>query len=423
MSKTSVERFAVGSGTQSGAESSGWNGPLSIGMTTFERLNSVTYSPETVYDYKAKIRNRASATTTMDAVLNRMYVSNSDRAMTKHRHVSVPSFTTWSWNGGCFSFNGQFATDPSSLIIESVRNQAKTRVISKIRSAQTSLKGLVTVGEFGETVRMVNFAGKGLMSGMRSFLFDVQQNAGHWARRATPQNLARRIGQRWLEYSFGWKPLVADIDDGMRAIQRWQSRSLPSVQVRVGAESGINEILPFFNVSKSWYTISYQPRRRLRYGYKIYGSVGLTNPGLGSLAHEYGFKLDEFVPTLWELIPFSFLADYFVNIGVVIDALAFNSSAVQWLNYGELRECELSHDLRSHVLQSPASYKAYEDVIYLGPPFRHLRQRKLRGVQSLGHLTPTLEFRVPGTSTKWLNIAALAEHAAETSLKVRSFRL
>lgn len=34
----------------------------------------------------------------------------------------------------------------------------------------------------------------------------------------------------------------------------------------------------------------------------------------------FGFSAKEFVPTLWELLPWSFLVDYFTNVGDILDA-------------------------------------------------------------------------------------------------------
>jgi hypothetical protein len=289
--------------------------------------------------------------------------------------------------------------------------------VAKVRAAQTSLQGLVAAGEFGETVRMVNGAGRGLYNGVAGYLKSFDKK---FVKNLTPQNITRNIGKRWLEYVFGWKPFISDIDAGMKAFDRYLDIRNPTVPIRVGVESTEMNPMVRYSTSRAWYTIVYQPRLLKTYGYKIYGAVSLENPmSAGSMAHEFGIKLDEFVPTAWELIPFSFLADYFVNIGAVISAVSLNTSSVAWLNYGTKKEFFRTTDIVSRTLQAPNGYTTDDTSIYLGPPYQHRWTVKERGTQALSSLVPSLRFQIPGTSTKWANMSALATLHADAKLRLR----
>jgi hypothetical protein len=45
-----------------------------------------------------------------------------------------------------------------------------------------------------------------------------------------------------------------------------------------------------------------------------------------------GFDLKAFIPTVWEVIPYSFLVDYFVNIGDMLEAATTDTSIVKRLS-------------------------------------------------------------------------------------------
>jgi hypothetical protein len=51
-----------------------------------------------------------------------------------------------------------------------------------------------------------------------------------------------------------------------------------------------------------------------------------------------GFDLRSFVPTVWELVPYSFIVDYFSNVGDCLMALGVDTSGVTGLWRTEITE-------------------------------------------------------------------------------------
>jgi hypothetical protein len=271
---------------------------------------------------------------------------------------------------------------------------------------------------------MVNGAGRVIYRGVQGYFGDILKMMK--PRNLTPSGLLRSISSRWLEYVFGWKPFINDIDDGMRAIARLYVGRPPTVFVSAKSQSEEKNPSTAQIQTIAGHTVSLMPIQRKTYGYKIYGQVSISNQGVGSLAHEFGIKLDEFVPTLYELIPFSFLADYFVNLGAVISAWSLNTSVIRWLNYGEMRtsEVEISPALISYNGPTSPPWIIKEHYIEFGTPFKFVRFTKSRnGFPSYSGLVPSLQFQIPGLSTKWLNIAALALQHSDTSRRTRSYRV
>lgn len=402
---TKVEQHyrVLESRTNANGQWGNWGSQSGVVLNT---QNVASYPIKSTGNWRQRIAWRKSATTPFTGIEQKVVIANSDYASWNGRYPPIPGHTSGSGWRGNFSYDGAGPQDPTAYFIKSVQDQAIMAAVAKIRAAQTSLQGLVAAGEFGETVRMVNGAGRGLYNGVKDYLKSFDKK---FARGLTPRQLTRSIGQRWIENVFGWQPFISDIDAGMKAFDRYLDIRNPTVPIRVQASSSEMNQMTRYSVSRAWYTIVYQPRLLKTYGYRIYGAVSLELPmSAGSMAHEFGIKLDEFAPTIWELIPFSFLADYFVNIGAVISASSLNTSSVAWLNYGTLKQFDRTTDVVSKTLQAPTGWITDDTSIYLGPPYRHRWTVKERGTQSVGSLIPSLRFQIPGSSTKWANMSALA---------------
>lgn len=123
-------------------------------------------------------------------------------------------------------------------------------------------------------------------------------------RKAVKKAKASDFGGAWLEYSFGWAPTVADIGNAIQVLQE----PLKDVRIRAKAKGTgytITDSWPpsYWGQGKKW-TIT---DTALAYGV----DVAITNPNL-YLANKLGFVNPAQI--VWELIPFSFVVDWFVNV-------------------------------------------------------------------------------------------------------------
>lgn len=110
---------------------------------------------------------------------------------------------------------------------------------------------------------------------------------------------AKNFANNYLEFHFGWSPLVTDIGNAVEVLQSvW-----PPMNVTASAKQ-----------LKKWRTAT-------SYGYNDYSctaswrlqtKVEVTNPNY-NLANQLGFTNPALVA--WELVPFSFVLDWFVNVG------------------------------------------------------------------------------------------------------------
>jgi len=411
-SKTTVRHWLHTRNVPVEGEPEGWTAYWDY---TQEYENSVTHSGP-IADFRGKIARKESATSYLDGVEHRCWEGTTDRIFIQRYVTDLPFIIGGiETRGGLGSLSYDPAI-PSDALVPSVQSQCKTRIINQIRSANESLKGLVSAGEFGETVRFVNGTGREVFRRLWPYLHDLEKIG----RTVTPQNLLRSISRRWLEYSFGVRPLIADIDDAFKALGRLATERQPRLLVRTSSSSLENHPVIETVYNANDYEIKVLTRRQSLYGCRIYGCVSIDQ-GVDRWQSEFGFKLDEFVPTLWELIPFSFLADYFINVGAVIDAYALNTSGVRWLAMGEFS----SNNLENEVIPTfqPLSGWTYnQNSILLGKPTTKRSIVKSRKPISTADLMPSLRFKIPGSSTQWLNIAALSAQLSTTSRNLRGIR-
>lgn len=127
--------------------------------------------------------------------------------------------------------------------------------------------------------------------------------------------------------------------------------------------------------------------------------------GLVSLDQDFGLLARDFLPTVWEVIPWSFVADYFVNIGDMVSAWSYGFQDLNWA-------CETIRDLTRdeyetrHISKPPVDFYVTQNS---GGGFNSVVEVKnfVRRRVVYESLVPSLEFTIPGVGKPWLNIAAL----------------
>lgn len=307
---------------------------------------------------------------------------------------------------GCLTVNTTTPGDPSALEIAEVKNKAIMQVVKQIRSAETSLRGMVAAGELAQTLRMLSSARKSLYSGIMDYLSFAKK------RKKKTKNLrerGRQLSDAWLEYSFGWRPLISDLDAGSKALARTATYRQPRVPLRGQGSQDIPGTRSIVNRNFGLIELRVLATTGQTYSYKLYGSVGIDEHA-PVLLTEIGLRLDEFVPTIWELIPYSFLVDYFTNTGAMIDALSVNTGGVRWMAYGVLKESWSKGQISECRQLSPGvGQKNLSFIENHGEDFKRVRSYKVRGTDSPSNLLqPRFVFTIPGTATKYVNLTALA---------------
>lgn len=121
------------------------------------------------------------------------------------------------------------------------------------------------------------------------------------------RNRSKTLANLWLEYSYGIKPLVEDIGNGITTLCK-QHKPL-----RVSGAAVSKDVSFFDTGGPAW------ERTRTTYDTRVRMSmdVKVISPNI-HLAEQLGFINPAAVA--WEAVPFSFVVDWFTNVGEVLNS-------------------------------------------------------------------------------------------------------
>lgn len=226
------------------------------------------------------------------------------------------------------------SADLSSTVVTEALNLAIAQLYKKINKAHHQFQGGVFLGEIHKTAKLMTGVVKRFkqtvlqtVTGMRKTRNQVK----------TASNKVRRqaLANAWLEGAFGWKPLLHDAEDLAIALARMLNHT---ERTHIKAIAGSEKVISH---GSSQISFSYL-RANLVQTEKCEASVLFrgflqASPYKGTIAplermiSLSGFDFRSFIPTMWELVPYSFLVDYFTNVGDVLYALTVDTSMVKVL--------------------------------------------------------------------------------------------
>jgi hypothetical protein len=307
--------------------------------------------------------------------------------------------------------------DPSTLYNNNVIGYLK-----RCAEVQRRFNGGVFLGELKETIQMITRPAKAIRRALDGHKLRVTQTLHRNGLLARVRNgtivddptAARRarqiISNGWLQFKFGIQPLVNDLDDGVRATAEYFNH-VP--RERVSYTSRQKFVTTALSSTTGFYNLSYRIRTTRESSYRITtrGAVKVTGPDQTNPAfiRHFGLSWREAVLAGWEIIPYSFLVDYFTNIGDFLEAAMFPQAELAWTNQSKYTEHKADltipfDTLFNNVIAPTAPGFSW---VWKGDPSLHLKRRLLDRTRYVV-LQPVLALRVPGVgSLKWLNIAAL----------------
>ena len=176
------------------------------------------------------------------------------------------------------------------------------------------------IADLADTIRML----RSPLGSSRKLLHRMCKDVKRRRFKRSSRSLSRAVADAWLEYRYGMKPLVLDINQTIDIANQLQARKRLSV-FRSGGEAEESLSQSFSGVVVPWWFGQSGSTRlkasgiiRTERKYRMNAGViveHLPQTSLEQLASSLRLGVDAMPSTAWELVPFSFVADWFFNVG------------------------------------------------------------------------------------------------------------
>lgn len=220
-------------------------------------------------------------------------------------------------------------------------SQAVARLRGEILAEYEHLNMLISLGELASTARQLVRPYEKMRLLMLAHLDRLASRLSRISARSKPKSkkLAVReaLSSTWLETTLGVLPTISDTRSIAEALARYDS----GADLRRGAVKGYGEVVSTTSVPPAASTIGGHARvwtneqtvtRDIvvyRAGLEVQSSPD-KNPA-NDVLRLCGFNPINFIPTVWEVIPFSWVVDYFVTIGQALNMNIVNTGNVKWI--------------------------------------------------------------------------------------------
>jgi len=292
-----------------------------------------------------------------------------------------------------------------------VEDRVRRKIVEQIKSIQSSVELGQDIGELKQTIEGVIHPMRSLKEHILGYFSSLRKAK---ARYRKPASLRKALSDSYLEFNFGWRPLAADIADALVGLQNRQHADRYPVkasakQLFAGAIS--NDSLAAASVGQEANLVATAPTRTTSvYSIRYKGMVrSFAVNGRFSAAQTLQLDLPNFVPTVWDLIPYSFVVDYFANIGDIISAWSLRDGSVVYLvrtvHYIHRRETNVV--LAATDLAGNPIYADNPDFFFSGHNAWVERHEWSRSKITQGSLVPPFRFSVPVSDKPWVNLGAL----------------
>lgn len=349
--------------------------------------------------------------------------------------AGTPYYTTYRGAStyGTFDTSLTLNDDPDQL--------ARIKLWRKIRNHYEKMAGGPFLGELGKTLRDIRRPAKALSdltddwlrSNALRNLAAAQKAAGYepdsWngkkRRRPSGSKIARGLAHRsadaWLTYAFSARPLVADITGAAEALASLVETPLQRTIVAKGEAEGSHSFVVERSMNGSgailpliWQSsIEDRTVKQVIYRAHIIARAAYDGPldQIIDMGRKFGLSPGNLIATGYELIPWTFLWDYFNTLGDVVNAQAVSIPGLNWMNRSTRTLYERKVGGYLDVDKTRTAYAARNWPVYgvVGDVYRcrNFGKSVVRESVLPSWSMPRLEFRTRLSPMKLTNIAAL----------------
>lgn len=226
--------------------------------------------------------------------------------------------------------------------IRALGDAALLKAYAKMKAPPT--QGLVSLVELEETLKMFRSPFKSA----RKLLVSMLKQKRKRTLGKTLRDSARIIDDLWLEYQYGWRNVVFDVDNAIKSATEVRGRLEKQRRVVRGSESNTQKWECDFDQSGfgSWPTL--RARGHVAHTIEQRGDAGIifecpNSTSAEQLVKQYGLEARNLPAAVWEMIPYSFVVDWFVGVGDWLQAIVPDPS----INVLATWVTEQTHDIKT----------------------------------------------------------------------------
>lgn len=366
---------------------SSWNNGTVIG----QKFNEVTGDKNP--NYKDLISSGGNATSRLEAV-NYSFAAVMDPVL-----VTRPTIDGDYWENSTLIYlsdpdNTSFLLNSNDINI--TESEVLTSFSNFVRKQQTPFQAQVFLGESREILQLLRDPFKGLLKVVNGFT----------SKRKKLRKGSKAIADLWLETRFAVLPLMSDVNS--------------ILDIFLGDVNRRNRDRFFGRTSKvlsnDYLTESMTINGRASYHYEdkyeVFLKCGVLfekidrHDDLSNYLHSSLLDISNVAVTAYELTPWSFLVDYFTNVGDIISAASLAGININYTSVSRVRTQTITSKniAGTHAVNAP--YFVISSGYVNQEAFATVTKRTVsRSI--LSGTIPPLTFEIPSSGVKLANISAL----------------
>lgn len=365
--------------------------------------------------YRATIADLQNATTDLDATYQEYKILA--RGSLSFTEDGYKKYSDDSDGVQLSTVSGQIPAVDASVIADATA-KCRSKYYGRLAELRRSFGGQQVLGEIRETLGFIRRPWKTGLELLTALLTKRQRivreinslytGSQKAIRRTNPRRDIRRLmgalADVWLEARFVVLPLMNDIEGFANILKRSvtfdEVNSYRVYGAAIKSSVTLTSYGKIYGVNYRGQTIpKFMSEHIIRFGYRT--RVLSSTESMLEDARQSFLNVRDIPGTVWELTPWSFLVDYFVNIGGVIEGVFETQENVVWTSESTVNTREVRYVTDAAVPVAPRYV-----VTKFSPCDHRYRDRSVQRRAAPIGMVP-LTFSLPRSDVRLANIAAL----------------